>query len=321
MYSLRLNADITPLTTFRVDARCAALVEWETVADLIDAIGKETLPRPWLSVGGGSNLLFTKPFEGTVFHRLGQPVLDDVCADYCRRGVWGFENLSGIPGTVYGAAVQNAGAYGTEMRDVIESVQVLDLTTLTPRVLSNAEMRFGYRDSIFKDAAVAARLVITGVSLAPRASGPSLSHKAVARAVEEAGGAGAVTPAEVRRAVLAMRAAKLPDVAETGSAGSFFRNPELTAAQYEAFAARWPEAPHFAQPDGRVKVPAAWLIDHAGLKGARCGGAMVWPDQPLVIVNATGHASAADVVGLERRVQRAVAAKFNVNLIPEVQHI
>lgn len=163
---------------------------------------------------------------------------------------------------------------------------------------------------------MAGRYVIADVELRACASGPNLGHGALRDMV----GADA-TPADVRRAVLALRASKLPDTASVGSAGSFFRNPELTAAEFEALAAQWPDVPHFTMPDGRVKVPAAWLIDRAGLKGRSVGGAVVWPQQPLVIANADGSASAADVLSLEALVQSAVAAKFNVNLIPEVQHI
>ncbi len=317
MYRLHRDFDLTHLTTFRVPARCAAFVEWGSVVDLCTALDSEDLPRPYLFLGGGSNMLFTAPFAGTVFHRLGQPTLDSLCQSYCESGIWGFENLSGIPGSIYGATVQNAGAYGTEMKDVIESVTLFDIADRRQFTLSNAEMRFSYRHSLLKDPENAGRLVITGLTFSTSAVGPDLGHGALRRVLE---GVGEITPMTVRRAVIALRDSKLPDPAEVGSAGSFFRNPELDPDAFGAFIRKWPDAPHFHQPDGRVKIPAAWLIDNAGLKGATRGGAMVWPGQPLVIVNAEGSATAADVVELERHVQHVIAEKYNINLIPEVQH-
>ena len=320
MYKLHRNCDIAHLTTFGVPARCAALLEWTDDGDLADAMRLERLPKPFLIIGGGSNLLFTKPFEGTVFHRLGQMELDAVCESYCREGVWGFENLSGIPGSIFGAAVQNAGAYGTEMKDVVHEVKVTDLENGDRFILSNRDMQFGYRNSAMKRPETAGRYLITDISFRPKASGPTMTHKAVRQIIESIGTENA-TPMAVREKIKALRDSKLPQPDQTGSAGSFFRNPEITACEFDALSQKFPDAPHFVQADGRIKVPAAWLIDRAGLKGATEGGAQVWPLQPLVIVNATGSATAADVLALERRICNEVALKFNINLIPEVQHI
>lgn len=320
MYKLHRDCDITRLTSFKVQAQCAALVEWTTTDELAEAIRLENLPRPFLFIGGGSNLLFTAPFRGTVFHRLDQPTLDSICEAYCRRGIWGFENLSGIPGSIYGAVVQNAGAYGTEMKDVVDHVQTLDLYTGQSRTLSVDEMRFSYRDSAFKSPEMTGRWLITDITFRPTATGPTMTHKAVRQAIESAGAA-TITPMAVREMILSLRDSKLPQPDKIGSAGSFFRNPELSATEFSDLSRQWPDAPHFTQADGKVKVPAAWLIDRAGLKGATEGGAQVWPGQPLVIVNASGSATAADVLTLEQRIRNEVASRFKINLIPEVQHI
>lgn len=317
MITVKYDADITALTTFRVPAVARALVEWDDADDLRVIAADPELPRPFLAIGGGSNLLFTKPFEGTVLMRRNQLALDSLCDRMAAAGVWGFENLSGIPGTIYGAVVQNAGAYGTEMADVVKSVDVFDLKDSRTVRLENRDLRFSYRHSLLKEAEYAGRYVIADVEFETEARGPQTGHAAIRKIVGDRD----VTPMEVRRAVLALRDSKLPNPAEVGSAGSFFRNPELTAEQYGRFVAANPDAPHFDTPDGRVKVPAAWLIDHAGLKGATEGGAMVWPSQPLVIANPEGLATATDVIALERRIQRTVKEFFDIDLTPEVQHI
>ncbi len=320
MYKLHRDFDLTDFTTFRVPAMCEVFVEWDATADLAEVIASEDLPRPFLFMGGGSNMLFTRKFSGTVFRRVNQPTLDSVCCARCEAGEWGFENLSGIPGSIYGAVVQNAGAYGTEMKDVVDSVEVYDIVDQCFRTLSHEDLRFSYRYSMFKDPGSEGRYAICMVNFkTPESVGPNLGHGALRSAFE--GRQSVITPMDVRRAVMALRDSKLPDPSIIGSAGSFFRNPELLRDDFEVFSSQNPDAPHFDQPDGRVKVPAAWLIDQAGLKGTRIGGAQVWPGQPLVIVNSDGSATAADVVALEDHVKRVVMEKFNVNLIPEVQHI
>lgn len=318
MITAKCNADITSLTTFRVPAAARMLLEWDDVDDLRSIVADSELPRPFLAIGGGSNLLFTKPFEGTVILRRNQPTLDSLCGEMAAAGVWGFENLSGIPGTIYGAVVQNAGAYGTEMADVVKSVEAFDLELGQTVRLENRDLRFAYRHSLFKEPEYAGRYVIVDVEFETSASGPQTGHAAIRKIV---GDRAEVTPMEVRLAVLALRDSKLPNPTEIGSAGSFFRNPELTPEQYGRFAAANPDAPHFDTPDGRVKVPAAWLIDRAGLKGVTEGGAIVWPSQPLVIANPEGLATASDVLTLERRIQRTVKDFFDIDLTAEVQHI
>lgn len=317
MITIHHNADITGLTTFRVPALCRMLVEWDDIDDLRQIVDTIDCPRPFLAIGGGSNLLFTGPFEGTVLLRRNQLTLDSLCDEMAAAGVWGFENLSGIPGTIYGAVVQNAGAYGTEMADVVKSVTLFDLQTARTLSLENCDLHFRYRHSLLKEPEYAGRYVIVDVEFETAATGPQTGHAAIRKIVGERD----VTPMEVRLAVLALRDSKLPNPAETGSAGSFFRNPELSVDQYLLFAAKNPDAPHFDTPDGRVKVPAAWLIDHAGLKGVTEGGAMVWPSQPLVITNPQGLATADDVMALERRIQCTVKNLFDIDLTPEVQHI
>lgn len=325
---VEFNAEVRHLTTFRLPARVAALARWSQPSDLQALLGKASLPRPLKMIGGGSNLLFTKRFEGTLLLRDSDPtveigddnclrasanaVLDDICALASEAGLRGPENLSGIPGTLGGAIVQNAGAYGVETGDLLESARLLDLRSGEILTVDHEWLRFSYRFSRLK--VESGRYAVLDATLRLR--------PACAPAILNYGNLGAAfatdtpTPAEVRRVVLEMRGAKLPDPSLIGSAGSFFRNPEVECATADKIG-----APRFELPSGLVKVPAAWLIDNAGLKGTRVGGAAVWPSQPLVIVNADGNATAADVLALETLIVQTVEERFSITLIPEVEHI
>ena len=333
---IRLNYDLSAQNTFRMKVSCAYYVEYETVKEL-EGLNFDRLPKPLLHIGSGSNLLFTGDFPGTVLHSgikfikyvdmgfedvpvmVGAGVIfDDFVAQACRHGLWGAENLSLIPGEAGAAAVQNIGAYGTEAADIISGVVCFDLQERRKVKFSAAECRYGYRDSLFKQPENRGRYVVTSVLFRlSRRRNPRLDYKGVREAL---GGRDPETPQEVRDAVIRIRRQKLPDPEELGSAGSFFKNPVVDR---EEFARISPDgsAPHYDLPDGRVKIPAAWLIDRCGFKGASEGGAAVYERQPLVLVNASGTASPQDVLALERRIISGVQERFGVTLTPEVEHI
>lgn len=333
---IRLNYDLSAQNTFRMKVSCAYYVEYETVKEL-EGLNFDRLPKPLLHIGSGSNLLFTGDFPGTVLHSgikfikyvdmgfedvpvmVGAGVVfDDFVAQACRHGLWGAENLSLIPGEAGAAAVQNIGAYGTEAADIISGVVCFDLQERRKVKFSAAECRYGYRDSLFKQPENRGRYVVTSVLFRlSRRRNPRLDYKGVREAL---GGRDPETPQEVRDAVIRIRRQKLPDPKELGSAGSFFKNPVVDR---EEFARISPDgsAPHYDLPDGRVKIPAAWLIDRCGFKGASEGGAAVYERQPLVLVNASGTASPQDVLALERRIISGVQERFGVTLTPEVEHI
>ncbi len=348
---IQLNYDLSAQNTFRMKVSCACWVEYETVKEL-EGLNFDRLPQPLLHVGEGSNLLFTKDFPGTVLHSnieyikyvdmgfeevpvmVGAGVVwDHFVAETCRHGLWGAENLSLIPGEVGAAAVQNIGAYGAEVADIISGVVCFDLQERKRVKFSRTECRYGYRDSLFKQPANKGRYVVTSVLFRlTRKPSPRLDYKGIREALGIPGQAGNddgtvmadpighLTPQEVREAVIRIRRQKLPDPEEIGSAGSFFKNPVVSR---DDFARISPDgsAPHFDLPDGTVKVPAAWLIDQCGFKGAREGGAAVYERQPLVIVNASGEATPSEVLALEQRIINGVRERFGVTLHPEVDHI
>ena len=317
-------ADIAPLTTFGIPARAAALVRWTDADDLRQVMADESLPRPLKAIGGGSNLLFTSDFEGTILLReapegerfvpglpvSGAMVLDEFCRQAAEAGVRGPENLSGIPGTIGGALVQNAGAYGAEIGEFLAAARLFDTVSGEVLTVSRDWMRFAYRHSRLKEES--GRYIIVDALFEFADDAPArLEYGNLSRELQGT----EPTAQAVRDAVIRVRNSKLPQPAEVGSAGSFFRNPEVDPAMLE------PEMPRFILPSGLAKVPAAWLIDRCGFKGARRGGAMVWPQQPLVICNPEFKATAADVVALENEIIGAVKERFNITLLPEVEHL
>ena len=336
------NTDIKRMTTFGLKAECGRLIEYDTTDDLLELFNRGMLKNV-LPIGGGSNLLFTTGrYDGTILHctdrsvETGNPdaegmvtlkaaagcVLDELCAMTCRQTLWGLENLSGIPGEAGGAAVQNVGAYGTEFKDVVTTVHCFDITSGETTVLDNADCRYGYRDSVFKHLKNPGSLVVTGVTMklwtTPR---PRLGYAALASAFGNHNPSG-LTPMMLRDAVLNLRDGKLPSPTLTGSAGSFFKNPVVSAEFHSEMQNRMNRnIPGHVLHSGEVKLSAAWLIDNAGCKSFKCGAAGVWQSQPLVLVNTDGTATGHDVVELENKIRHAVMEKFGVDLIPEVIHI
>lgn len=368
--------DLTKMNTFRMKVKAKCFIEYDSVADLVD-IEFEELSRPILHIGGGSNLLFTQDFKGTVLHSkidfieildecqrdfvqvsVGAGVVfDDLCAWAAKEGLWGIENLSYIPGEVGASAVQNIGAYGVEVKDVIHRVYCYDTLEEEFVSFSVEECGYGYRDSIFKSPEVKGRYIVTHVVFAlSREPRPMLDYghlKDAVVAVAEVSddprplrghplvGGGMsqetsvaattltrITPQMIRKVIIKIRKEKLPEPSVMGSAGSFFKNPVISLEHFQRIesAAQTEhgqdyKVPHYDLPDGMVKVPAAWMIEQCGWKGRRSGGAAVYEKQPLVIVNYTGEAYPEEIIGLERRIVSSVKEKFGVELHPEVDHI
>ena len=338
--------DLTKMNTFGMKVKARCFIEYDSVADLVD-IEFEELARPLLHIGGGSNLLFTDDFKGTVLHSkidfieildegsevtvsVGAGVVfDDFCAWAAKEGLWGVENLSHIPGEVGASAVQNIGAYGVEVKDVIRKVYCYDIFEEEFVNFDVSECGYGYRDSIFKNPEIRGRYIVTHVIFAlSREPRPVLDYghlrDAVANSIEGA----PLTPALIRKVIVKIRKEKLPEPSVIGSAGSFFKNPVISLEHFQRIeeAAKAEhgsdyKVPHYDLPDNMVKVPAAWMIEQCGWKGRRSGGAAVWEKQPLVIVNYTGAAYPEEIIGLERRIIASVKAKFDVELHPEVDHI
>ncbi len=331
------RAPLEKLTTFGVKASAERLAVLESRDELpeLAALLKKHADQPKLLIGLGSNLLFTKDFNGTAvlvrlkgleelpagengeyrFRAAAGESWDALVRKMTSEGHPGLENLVLIPSSVGATAVQNIGAYGVEAAELIESAEIFDLETETFRILSNEECDFSYRHSVFKKPG-SENWLITSVTFAlPAADAwhPKTDYKAL-----EARLAGKeVTSQSVMETVEAMRREKLPDPAETGSAGSFFTNPIVTELQARSILSTDPGLVTYPIGGRRVKLAAGWLIDRAGFKGRSVGGAGVWERQALVLVN-RGNASGSEVKQLSDEIIRGVDAKFGVKLTPEV---
>ncbi len=331
MITIQENVSLAPLHTMGLDVKCRRLIKFNNAADLSRIRTMLSPDEPLLIMGAGSNLLFTSDFEGTIIYPdiryvkfSGSDVtagcgvaMDSLINDACHRGLWGLENLSGIPGTVGASVVQNVGAYGVEAGDFVKTVYLYDLATGFHERMEAEDCKFGYRDSVFKH--ITGKVILGVTFRLSTYANPRLDYGNLRQMVTDIP---MLRPGDVRRAVIEVRDSKLPRPEETGSAGSFFKNPVITAEEFKALKERLAtdDIPHFVQPDG-VKLSAAWLIDKAGCKGMTAGGAAVWENQPLVIVNSDGNATPADILALEDQVVKAVEDFSGITLNPEVQHI
>lgn len=333
------NVSVKPFTTFGIDAKAAQVIAVESRDDLLalrDAYLKaKGGERPPVILGAGSNMLFTKDYGGLVvlnrlngveelpagesgeyrFRAASGELMDRLIRTLTLSGHPGLENLILIPGSVGGAAVQNIGAYGVEAAERIESVEVYDIEEGRFFSLTNAECDFRYRDSVFKTPDAKAWLVVsvTFALPAPEAWTPVAGYKGLSAVLESQ----EISPVAVMNAVETLRRAKLPDPDTAGNAGSFFKNPVVPELQARALLEDYPSLVSYSLGGRRTKLAAGWLIEAAGFKGAKEGGAAVWDRQALVLVNA-GGATGSDVKRLCERIIEGVDRKFGVKLSPEV---
>ena len=339
MLTVQHGVSLRPYTTFGIDAQANYFAEIATENDLTTLFElPEARQLPRLILGGGSNLLLTGDFAGLVIRlAIGgiEVVREDELHVYVQAGagvVWhdlvlycvknnfaGMENLSLIPGTVGAAPMQNIGAYGVEIEQIFDHLDAVDVETGEKRRFDHADCRFGYRESVFKHD-LKDQYIITHVTF--RLDKTPTFHTRYG-AIQETLDAMGITDETmsiraISDAVIQIRQSKLPDPAEIGNAGSFFKNPEIPAAQYAQLQATYPAMPGYPLGDGdRVKVPAGWLIEQAGWKGHRTGDAGVHTKQALVLVNygrATGH----EILNLADQVRASVREKFSIEINPEV---
>ncbi|MCX6279392.1 MAG: UDP-N-acetylmuramate dehydrogenase [Bacteroidetes bacterium] len=341
------KVSLKALHTFGMEVEARYFVEAKTQSEVLTLLNyRQMIHMPILFLGGGSNVLFTRDFSGIVIKISAKGISAvetddghvlvsveagenwDEFVQYCvNRGWSGLENLSLIPGTVGAAPIQNIGAYGVEVKEIIESVLVVDINTAKQRRLTNAECSFGYRDSVFKNT-LKGKVIILNVTfkllnpnlptyqltnLPPyQLHYPDLQHELASMSIA------APAIADIREAVCRIRRRKLPDTFVAGNAGSFFKNPVIMKEQLDSLKATFPDLPHFPnQGKGTIKIPAAWLIDQCGWKGYRNGDAGVHPNQPLVLVN-YGNATGRQILDLANQIMESVKQKFGILLEMEV---
>jgi len=324
------------LNTFGIDVFAKEFIEVHTDEELLQIVEKQKIEsKQLLFLGGGSNILFTGDYHGTVIKisTRGIEILSedeenvilrvaagedwDGLVEYCvNRGWGGLENLSGIPGQVGSSPIQNIGAYGTEMKDHFEALEGISLCTGEIFNYDAERCQFGYRNSIFKRA-LKGRVIITHVLFRLKKEPLfNLSYLALKQKLESYP-AEEISLKRIRQSILEIRSSKLPDPKIIGNAGSFFKNPEIEADTWLRLSQLHPNMPHFPQPDGRVKVPAGWLIEQCGWKGFREGDAGCYDKQALVLVN-YGQATGLEILALARRIAASVRERFGIEIEPEV---
>ncbi|MGE5625338.1 MAG: UDP-N-acetylmuramate dehydrogenase [Bacillota bacterium] len=327
------DAPLEAHNTFRVPARALRYTELREAAALPELLARRDVQgMPLLPLGEGSNLLFTKDFQGLVLHvaNRGVRVLKDGASARVRvaagenwdsfvrwsleQGLCGLENLTLIPGNVGAAPIQNIGAYGVEVREFISSVEAWDMKRGEFVQLDNADCGFAYRDSVFKRDPH--RFVVTAVDFElPRDRPLRLAYAGVQEELDAMGIADP-KPVDVSLAVETLRRRKLPDPAITGNAGSFFKNPVVPEARANALLAAHPKLPNWPAGEGQMKLSGAWLIEACGFKGVRDGDAGVSDKHSLVLINYS-HATGAQVWALAQRIRDTVHNRFGVSLEPE----
>lgn len=333
-----LNCPMVGKNTFGMDVKADRWIEYSSQEELCELLlHKERWSFPLLHIGAGSNLLFSGDFKGTVLHsgikgielvaedkncvwvRVGAGVVWDDFVAYAVDHEWyGAENLSYIPGEVGASAVQNIGAYGAEAKDLIDTVETVEIATAKVKVFRNEECGYAYRESVFKKD-LKGKFVVTHVTY-KLSKHPvfNLEYGNIRTRLEKTGKE--VSLRLVRDVIIEVRKEKLPDPAVQGNAGSFFMNPVIAKEQYQELLVKYPDMPHYVVDENRVKVPAGWLIERSGWKGKALGRAAVHDKQALVLVN-LGGASGREVMDLARAVVDTVRDLFGIELHPEVNFI
>lgn len=334
MYQLIENHSLLSHNTFHLPAIARFFIEYSNEKELIEALNFVHQNNLFfLQIGGGSNLLFTSDFEGVILHsniqnieivaednktvilKIGAGVVWDNVVGFCvKNGFYGSENLSLIPGETGAAAVQNIGAYGVEIKDLIEHIEAISVQTGEKKIFSNESCQYAYRESIFKKEEKGNFIITQVILKLSKVEKYNLNY----------GNIIASLPSDckvdlnlIRDSIIKIRESKLPNPDLVGNAGSFFMNPYLSHKKYSFLKTKFPQMPHYPVSDELVKVPAAWLIEQCEWKGKTLGGAAVHDKQCLVIIN-KGDATALDIIELSSKIRTSVAEKFDIELTPEV---
>lgn len=337
---MKTNFNLQPYNSFGFDAVAKYYIEIHEIQELEELICSELFKKEkHLILSGGNNVLFQEEyFDGIVIHINTKSIeilheaenevvvraqagedWPEFVKNMVAKGFHGVENLAHIPGKVGAAPVQNIGAYGMELKDSFLQCEAFELTTGNKRVFTKEECRFGYRNSIFKNE-LKGQYVITSVDFLLRKNAPLHLDYGNIKAYLTEHSIEAPTLQQLHDAICAIRDAKLPDVKQIGNAGSFFKNPVISAKQFEALQKAYPNIPHYPDIDGMVKVPAGWLIEQAGWKGWRNEHVGVYEKQALVLVH-YGGGTGQDITELACKIQDSVEAKFGIRISPEVNFV
>ncbi|WP_374459912.1 UDP-N-acetylmuramate dehydrogenase [Chryseobacterium taeanense] len=334
------NFSLKPYNTFGVDAKARYFAEVHSTEELIEALNySKTSTLPLLFLGGGSNMLLTKDFDGLAIQLNLKGIHEDFINDnevlvtakagenwhefvmFClNKNYGGLENLSLIPGNVGTSPMQNIGAYGTEIKDTFVSCTVLNLENLQLETFNLEQCRFGYRDSVFKQEGKGKYVILeVTFKLTRKDHHIKTEYGAITSELKNLGIKNP-TIQDVSNAVINIRKSKLPDPKEIGNAGSFFKNPTILLSQFEELQQKFENIPGYTNGDF-VKVPAGWLIEQCGWKGKQIGNVASHKLQALVIINATGEATGQEIYDFSTKIIDSVHEKFGIELEREVNII
>ncbi len=335
---IKHNTSLKTYNTFGINAKASHFCEINSIDTLRAALQLNEYPTKFI-LSGGSNMLITKDIDALVLH-INNKGITVVSEDKdhillkvnagenwhqmvqwtIERNYGGLENMSLIPGNTGTAPIQNIGAYGVELKDVFHSCEALEIATQKVRTFTHAACNFNYRDSYFKNEGKG-KYVITSVTLKLTKKNHILNTSYGAIEAELAkNNCHNPTIKDVSNAVIAIRKSKLPDPAELGNSGSFFKNPMVSRLKFNTFSEEHPEAPYYKLSEELYKIPAGWLIEQCGFKGKRIGDAGVHKNQALVLVN-YGNATGNDILKLANTIIKNVKEKFGIQITPEVNII
>jgi UDP-N-acetylmuramate dehydrogenase len=333
------NVQLKPFNTFGIEAKAKFFAEISSIEELQEILQDtdyQSVER--LVLGGGSNLLLTKDFDGLVIKmaikgfevvkendeniwiKSGAGVVwHDLVMHCVNQNYAGMENLSLIPGTVGAAPMQNIGAYGIEIKEVFEELEALEIATGQTKIFDKQTCNFGYRESIFKHEAKGKFIILNVTFKLNKKPSFHIEYGAIKDTLSEMQ-VNDLTIKAISDAVIHIRQSKLPNPAEIGNAGSFFKNPEISKEQFEALKAQFPSIPSYPVNENTIKVPAGWLIEQAGWKGQRFGNVGVHAKQALVLVN-YGGGKGDEIKDLSKKIQASIDEKFGIRLSAEVNFV
>jgi UDP-N-acetylmuramate dehydrogenase len=338
MIEIKKNISLKGLNTFNIDVKAEKYCEINSVRDISELADSNSFDQKFMILGGGSNVLFTTDFNGLIIKNnlkgikvisedtkkvivkaFAGEVWDDLVKFCVENEYYGIENLSHIPGTVGAAPIQNIGAYGTEISDLIKEVEYFDIFEKIIKIIDNSGCLFGYRNSIFKNE-LKNKILITAITIKlSKKKIFNLNYRVLAEEFKTANPDN-LNIKLLRDKIIEIRDSKLPLTDQFGNAGSFFKNPEITKSEFKELHLKYPDIIFFETEENKMKIPAGWLIENAGLKGYRTGDVGTFPKQALVIVN-YGNATGGEVIKFAEMIIGKIKKIYGINLIPEVNII
>ena len=333
MNKISSNFSLKDYNTFNINVKSDKFISINSEDQLIDFLSQHKEEENIFFLGGGSNVLFSKDYNGTIIHisikgkKIIEEFDDKIIIEVSSGEDWhefvewsiennygGIENLSLIPGNVGAAPIQNIGAYGVELKDVFDSCRVLSIDSNEIKIFNKDECNFNYRSSVFKSEKKNKYVILSiRLKLTKEPHSYNLSYESLRERFNDKD----INLSNISREIIKIRESKLPDPKKIGNCGSFFKNPFIESEKLDILLEKYPKLPYHKGENGLYKIPAAWLIEKMGFKKKSLGDAGVYINQPLVIVN-NGNATGSDILNFANSIKKSVKENFNIDLEEEV---